>query len=145
MAKRGQPTKLTPELQEKICAIIASTGCSLEGAAASCEVSGQTLYNWRGRGLIEGKGLYFEFVQAVSRAKEKSEPTLAACIARAAKEDWRAALAILERRFPERWGNQVTIIRKFESMTDDELDAYIAGRLGVEEPEKNEVEAEREA
>lgn len=32
----ARPLKLTPELQEKICAIVTQTGCSIEGAAAAC-------------------------------------------------------------------------------------------------------------
>jgi len=125
----GRPTKLTLALQRRICKLISETGCSVEGAAAACDLDPSTLYDWRSRGLIEGEGPFAEFSKALQRAREKSEPTLAACIARAAKDDWKAALAILERRFPERWGNQITIIRRFNQMSEDELDAYIAGRL----------------
>lgn len=127
--------KLTPEVQQKICAIITQTACSIEGAAAACDITAQTIYNWRSRGMVEGKGVYFGFFEALQRAREKSEPTLAACIARAAKDDWKAALTILERRFPDRWGNQITVIRRFQDMSDEQLDTYLAARLAEPGPE----------
>jgi len=126
----ARPTKLTPELQEKICRLIAATGCTVEGAAATADGDARRLYHWRSRGLIEGKGPYFQFCQELTRARAKSESTLALRIAQASQQDWRAAAFILERRFPDQWGNRLTLIKRLEQMTEDELDAYLAERLG---------------
>lgn len=129
MAKRGQPTKLTPERQEKMCAIIAATSCTIEGAAAAVGVDYSTVKRWRARGMIEESGPYHAFCAAIMRARAKSEPTLAALIASAAKDDWRAAAWILEHRFPDQYGNRLTLIKRLGQMTEDELDAYLAERL----------------
>lgn len=125
----ARPTKLTPELQEKICKLIAATGCTVEGAAAAVDVAASTVYEWRSRGLIERKGRFAEFAEALMRARAKSEAALVASIATAGKTDWRAAAWILERRFPDQYGNRVTLIKRLGQMTEDELDAYLAERL----------------
>ena len=135
MAGRGKPTKLTPLIEEKICDLIADTGCTVEGAAAYVGLDPSTVSRWRTRGMVEGKGIYFNFGTALMRAKAKSEATHVANIAAAAKTEWRASAWILERRFPDRYGAQVTILRRFQDMTDDELDAYLAGRIGEPGPE----------
>jgi hypothetical protein len=44
-----------------------------------------------------------DFVAAVEAAEAGLEMGLVAQLAKAAPKDWRAALAMLERRFPERW------------------------------------------
>lgn len=125
----ARPTKLTPEFQDKICKLIAATGCTVEGAAAAVDIDPRTIYDWRSRGLIECSGIYYQFSQALMRARAKSEATLVACIASAAKTDWRAAAWILERRFPDQYGNRLTLVKRLEQMTEDELDAYLAERL----------------
>ena len=130
----ARPTKLTPELQEKVCEILASTSATLVGACASVGIEYETLRRWRARGMIEASGPYHAFCAAVARAQAKSEIPLAAAVAKFAREDWRAAAWILEHRFPEEWGSQVTVIRRFQDMSDDELDRYIASRIGGAEP-----------
>jgi transposase-like protein len=125
----ARPTKLTPEIQEKICRLIASTGCTVEGAAAAVDLDARTIYDWRSRGLVEQSGRFHQFSQALMRARAKSEATLVASIATAAKGDWRAAAWLLERRFPDQYGNRLTLIKRLEQMTEDELDAYLAERL----------------
>jgi len=62
---------------------------------------------------------------------------MAAIVATAAKTDWRAASFILERRFPDTWGNRLALVKQLEKMSDDELDVLIAGELaGTTLPEE---------
>jgi len=125
----ARPSKLTPELQERLCALIATTACSLEAAAAAVGVDDSTIKRWRARGLIEETGPFRAFCAALSRARARSEAPLAAIVAKAAQQDWRAAAWILERRFPDTWGAQVNLVRRFERMSEEELDAYLTERL----------------
>lgn len=99
----GRPTKLTPTRSEQILkAIKASATREVSARAAGVGVS--TLYAWLERGRAEESGDYRDFLDAVDRAEAEAEVTLGLHVRRAAAEgEWRAALAILERRHPERW------------------------------------------
>jgi len=128
------PSKLTPELQEKLCSVIRACACSVEAAAAAVGVDSSTLRRWRARGMIEEDGPYRAFCTALTHAREHSEATLSALIARAGQEDWRAAAFLLERRFPDRYGNQIKVLNQIQRMSDDELDAFIASQLAADAP-----------
>ncbi|MBA7484339.1 hypothetical protein ES707_19864 [subsurface metagenome] len=79
--KTGRSTKLTPELQKKICGIVAkgnyfSTACEISGIAVS------TLYKWMERGtdktekngtVTPAESPYKEFVAALKKAEGEAE------------------------------------------------------------------------
>jgi transposase len=105
-SRRGRPTKLTPEIQEKIVSVIRK-GNYIETAAAYAGISKQTLYNWLRTGSRKPTGVYGEFVRAVEQALAESEMADLARIEQAAIEGhWQASAWRLERRFPKRWGKQ---------------------------------------
>lgn len=137
----GRPSKFTDEVKQRILEAV-GMGASIAAAAAHAGVAGGTVWAWMKQGKQEGEGEFFEFYEALTRARDKAE--LAAITAfrsglvaanevatkteefvetRIGKDgepytyrrtrttrtelkrppDWRAGLAWLERRHPDRW------------------------------------------
>jgi len=100
----GRKTKLTPELIEKICALV-RTNNYIETAAAYNNVSKETLYAWLRRGQRQRHSIYGEFSDAVGKALAQGEIFDVSRITSAALTgNWKAAAWRLERKFRERWG-----------------------------------------
>ena len=101
----ARPTKLTPELSLAFRQCLEDgnhrgTACGAVGLAES------TLYRWLARGEQEQEGIYHDFRIGVEKAEALAEVRAVGTLQDAALEDWRAALAYLERRFPARWRTQ---------------------------------------
>lgn len=98
----GQPTKCTPETQERICQLIRA-GTTVEVAAEASGIAASTYYGWMQRG--QGKEQpWRDFREAVERARAEAEAVLVGRVSRAAQSgSWRAATWLLERQWPERW------------------------------------------
>lgn len=103
---------LTAELTENIVDRV-RRGIAPEVAAVAAGVSQSTYYNWRKRGQ-DGEEPYAGFWNAVARACAESEVAL---VERVQEGDGqgvgfgssKAALEILQRRFPKRWSVQVKV------------------------------------
>jgi hypothetical protein len=87
---------MTPEQEAEILQMV-SVGMYPSQAAAHIGYSSQALSKKRDREV--------EFREAIEQAESKVEFILLTYVLRAAQTDYRAALAILSRRFPERWGS----------------------------------------
>ena len=98
----GRPTKLSPQVREKIVSAV-KAGAYATTACRAAGISESTFYRWLERGGRESSGVFREFVEAVEQAEAEGEVHAVAVIRRAMGEDWRAALAYLERRHPARW------------------------------------------
>ncbi len=106
--RRRRPTTPTPELVEAICARV-RIGVPVEAAAASLGVMPATLAAWNERGKRqEAPGACRELLQAVARAEAACQLHLVALLQRHARNDWRAAAWLLERRWPDEWGQPHT-------------------------------------
>ena len=100
----GRPTKLTPEVQDKIVNALRG-GNYQETAAQFAGIDEATFYRWMERGASEDEGIYCEFRKAVERAKSQAEVRDLALIDKAAQNgSWQAAAWKLERKFPQKWG-----------------------------------------
>ena len=128
--KFGRPTKLTPEVQEKIVSSI-KAGNYVEVAAAYAGISKTTYYGWIRKGearaaeieraeqeaeeygtepivIDDPEGdLYYNFLNAVEQASAESEVRDMTLIGLAAARNWRAAAWRLEHKYPSRYGRQV--------------------------------------
>jgi hypothetical protein len=121
----GRPTKLTKAIQNRIVRAL-KDGCTMDGAAAAGGINRSTLYGWLEKGRA-GEAEYLDFLDAVTCAREASESVHLRNIAKAGSDgDWRASAWILERRMPEHYGNRLTLVKRLEQMTSDELDEFIA-------------------
>lgn len=84
--KSGQPTKLTPAVQESIVNYLRK-GNTIEVSARCSGINPQTFYNWMRWGEEAGSGDYFEFFGAVKKAQAEAEEEYLATI-RAASLGW---------------------------------------------------------
>jgi alpha-galactosidase/6-phospho-beta-glucosidase family protein len=100
----GRPTKLTPEVQDKIVTALRA-GNYQETAARYAGINHDTFYEWMRRGKDEPGSIFSDFAEAVEKAKADAEVRDVALIDRAAADgNWQAAAWKLERKFPNRWG-----------------------------------------
>jgi hypothetical protein len=102
----GAPTKLSPELVDKIVAILRAGGYP-ETAASVAGICTKTYGRWLARGNPEGddpaNAPFRRFRERVESALAEGEARNVALIARAAMDNWQAAAWLLERQHPERW------------------------------------------
>lgn len=92
MGKTGRPTKLTPEVQERIEQAI-RVGVTHAQAAEYAGIGESTLREW----MRENPA----FAAAINAREAEGALTLVALVNRAAQQDWRAAAWILEHRWPQ--------------------------------------------
>lgn len=101
----GRPSKFTPEIHRRIIDLV-KAGNYIEKAAQSVGISRRTLYEWLAKGRdceIEEDpfaALYTDWQKAIAHC----ELRCVALIAKAAETDVKAAMWLLEHRFPEDWG-----------------------------------------
>jgi len=102
----GRPTKLIPEIQEKICEGV-KIGLTYERAAVRAGVCEKTFYIWKARGETDERGLYVDFLQALKNAEVEGEAALLVALQSHALTDrpgkWQAGAWILERRHRDRY------------------------------------------
>jgi transposase len=118
----GRPTDLTPEVVADAARLL-PTVLYLSTVADYIGVHRTTVQRWLRRGREEEKrlrnprakskpseALYLQFRIAHKKALAAGEIRAAGVIRKAASEHWQAAAWILERRFPERWGRDRSIL-----------------------------------
>src|SRR5262245_6172813 len=109
----GRPSRLTPELAERLAVTVAHVGF-LSTAARVCGLPPSLVCEWVARGLGRdpdrpSKPVYAEFADAVECALGEFEVSCLEAINRAAlgkPATWRAAAWQLERAFPLRYGRR---------------------------------------
>ena len=101
--------------------------------------------------LNETEKLKYEFYESLGQSDAEAETVLIAKIQRATDDDWKAALQILQRRFPKRWAskeylhvdsdpdNKPDELREFEDefLKDVPADKMVDLANGMEELIKN--------
>lgn len=102
---KTKTTKLTPELQQKICGLI-QAGNYAKTAALACGIAESTYYLWLAKGKKAKRGQYHDFYQAIEQAQAEGEMKLVSVIAESSLESWQAAAWMLERKFPQAWGRK---------------------------------------
>lgn len=104
----GRKTKLTPELQTKICDIIAQ-GNYISTACLACGISERAYFSWMSKGEKgngSSEGIYKQFVRAVKKAEAQAQSELVGTIKKASKTTWQASAWLLERKQPGMWGQR---------------------------------------
>ena len=129
----GRPSKLTPEIQQKIVWAL-RLGNYRKSAAEYAGVSERTLCDWMRRGTEETHGAYADFCQEVVAAEQAAEIRALGVIQQAAKRDWKAAAWFLERKHPERYCVKAAILLAKRLPVDEtrDLDALSAAELDAE-------------
>jgi hypothetical protein len=103
----GRPTKLDATCDKFICDAM-ERGATFTAAAGLVGISRRTLSDWLRRGADEDEGIYHDFSLRVEAALAAYELKQIENVNAGAIGDWRAALKLLERRFPSRWGEKKT-------------------------------------
>ncbi len=107
---------LDPELQPRIVLMVLS-GAHPEQAAIAAGVSASTHFSWTAKGRDERAHIaaggrprkswapYLEYLDALDQASAMAEIELLAKVGHGG-QGWQAQLALLERRFSERWSTK---------------------------------------
>jgi hypothetical protein len=99
----ARPSLATDKLVRKLLGLI-RVGLTFESAAAAVGITSRTLRRWRKLGADPESALTYRELRAkVTEAVFMSEAALVENVSRQSRTDWRAGIALLERRFPERW------------------------------------------
>jgi len=128
----GRPTKLTPEVSEKIVTALRG-GNYREVACRYAGISYQTFRTWLKRAEEQqAPPEYLEFAAAVEKAEADAEVADIALIRRAAQDgSWTAAAWVRERKNPERWGKKDRTAVELTGPDGGPLDVRVAH--GVDE------------
>ena len=88
-------------------------GLSPRSAALSCNVAASTFYGW-----MDGDE---EFRDAIAVAERQFERSMLLVVVSAAvrRRSWRAAIAVLERRFSDLWTPKLDVAVEAKSLEDD--------------------------
>ena len=130
--KIGRPSKLNAEVRNSLI-IALSAGCSQKDACAHAGISKATFSRWMAKGQEDEaagrRSEYRDFLDLVQRAHDRAKPRLEILMAKHAEKSYRAALTILERRYPEEWGRRVI------SSNPDAGRQVVNGIMGRDDPE----------
>lgn len=117
LGRTGRPTVFDEDVANNIVVMLRA-GNYLNVAIAAAGVGRQTFHDWikRGESTKLADAPFAEFRSRVEKARAEGEARNVAVIAKAAQDgDWRAALALLEREFPDRWGPVSVRVREIDA------------------------------
>jgi transposase len=99
----ARPSKLTPEIEKKICDFI-KAGNTPETAALISGISRATFFNWMKKGReAKRKNQFLDFLDSIKKAEKYSEAWHVQNIRNASEDKWQASAWFLERRYPGTW------------------------------------------
>src|SRR5208283_836652 len=103
----AHPTKLTPELQQRIGDNVA-LGLTYSLAAEAARITYKTLNIWMNKGNTEKSGKYFQFYRHIQKRNADAAKECLKCFNDAADAgNCQVCMWILERRFPTEFGRRV--------------------------------------
>jgi len=122
----GRPTRLSPEIQERILHAM-KLGASRADAAQFAGIGERTLREWLRVGAEEPDGPFAALRAKVLEAEGNVKVTLVGCVLKAAVSDWRAALALLQCRHPAEYGDKGVLFLVKHALAEMEKAAERAG------------------
>ena len=112
---RGRPSKLTDEVKKKLVDAL-RMGNYYEAACAYAGIRYFTFRRWIEKGEKAKSGQYCDFCELVKQAENEAEARTVTLWQKNIPEDWRAAQAFLEHRYPKRWGKRIQIAGDQEAL-----------------------------
>ena len=97
--------RLTPAVVAAICETI-SAGNNIKTAISAAGIPPGTYEGWQAYAERDPDGIYAEFFELIERARAGAEAANVRVIKEAAVKSWQAAAWLLERQYPERWGQR---------------------------------------
>jgi len=151
MAKRGRKTKLTPELQERICNYI-ENGYTIEQSCALAGINVATYYNWKKWGRQAKSGKFFEFFKAAETSEKVAEAKFLSTILKAAvgdpekkvKGDWKAAAWYLERKNPQQFARRDFLRQDVKAKVQEDVKLSLLDELKKAEEYFKKLEAKKD-
>jgi hypothetical protein len=130
----GRPTGLTEEIVKAV-QDMADRGQHPELMPPALGVPERTFRHWlklganaRRTGEAGGDAsIYARLLAAIQQGEEKFERQLRDTVLLLAKNNWQAALTVLERRFPKRWGKVVAVRPSEQAAVEVVVDALKRG------------------
>lgn len=122
---RGRRSKLTPEVQKRICDALRD-GNYVYAACAAGGISEETYYRWIETGEAAQTGPYYDFAVATREAITDAEMELVAMWKSHMPSTWIAVAAFMERRYPERWGRKDQLRHEINGKVDVSSEHRIA-------------------
>ena len=113
MSKQGRPSKLTPQLQERIIQAL-RWGNFIDTACLFGGIDKTSFFRYMRIGAQSSEGIYHDFFWAVNKAQAEGEIFLVHQIRNAATRDWCASAFMLERKFPKKWALRECLQEKVE-------------------------------
>ena len=104
----GRPHMLTPELQAVIVAEL-EQGAPISMACDAAMISEGTYHRWRQEGQALGSGPLHEFWEATTRARSKGRQALFGTVRKAAVDDPKCAMWLLERGHREHFARRTEV------------------------------------
>ena len=104
----GRPTKLTPELTERVTSLI-EQGNPPHRAVQMVGISERAFYSWMAKGRRQERGKFVQFVQAIEASKARCEAKLISVVMNGALSDPRLALNVLSRMNRKDWAATVKV------------------------------------
>lgn len=138
----ARPSKFTQATVDRLLQAV-RLGATYELAAKSAGITYHTFNNWHQGVFPRGadSNLKMEFLDGLTRAEGEGALQWLAVINRAAKDgDWRAAMTLLERRYPREYGRHV--VEQTGTVNVNLIADQIAADLGLSSAEVI-AEAER--
>jgi transposase len=115
--KLGRPTKLTPELADRLVALLGA-GSTVTAAARELGVSRRSIHYWRSRAWSR-RDQDRPFVELERRIVAARLWAL-----RPPAQSWRQSAAFLETEFPQRWGVHEGAVDKLLAELDNSWPEY---------------------
>jgi transposase len=121
----ARKTKLTDELEEKLCEYIMA-GNYANTAASMVGIDESTYYRWIRKGEAAKSGRYYQFNQSIKKAEKFAEAYHIQNIRKAGGAGaWTASAWWLERKYPQRWGKQERVELNHSGNLNQDIKATI--------------------
>lgn len=105
---RGRPCKLTPAVQRRIVRLVEEHGY-LSSVPGKGTPGRTTIYRWMQRGEREPGSIYAAFRDAIHDAERRCEDRLVGVVMKAAMNDGKFALKVLQAKWPERYAERTKL------------------------------------
>ena len=138
------PTKLTPQIVEKICEGV-RIGLQYEQAAIRAGINPRTFFRWKSAGDQAMGGVYYNFCQSLKEAEVFGEAANLIHLQNHGTQDkpgkWQPLAWILERRHPQRWALPDSKARQELDLESLSAIADLLKQAGASEPEQGDKKA----
>jgi hypothetical protein len=126
----ARPTKLTPELRERLLTLLRAS-VPLSTAAPILGISRKTLANWVKRAATEETGKFHDLGLDIEQAQAQARLPYITAIAKSGRTNTKDAKWMLERSDPEHWERKRPVEAEIDGTTPEETAAQICSLVAA--------------